>query len=323
MKGEKSKKVAFVVTSQGHDFFSAMTRVSVASLRAINPESHVIILCDWQSDEAMQQACDPLIDDVDEWLAVDTPPGDAGFRNRHVKTRLRSLLDGPFLFLDSDTFVRGDLSEIFDLDCDLGGARNHSRKIFTQQVWKQDWATLKEMGWAIDDEVYINGGVLFFNDTEGARTLADEWHRRWLQSANRKDYHRDQPALNSALHAVRPKLSVLPDYFNAQILTAPKAATDAKIWHYYSSAGQKAMTSFDVLVGKVLLGAKIDRKEINKMIDSRHPWRRENLVDAWAAQGLMRRDSCAGWEAAWLQREMRTYIGKKVSNMLSKAKRSV
>ena len=40
-----------------------------------------------------------------------------------MKTRLREIIEGPFLFLDSDTLIRGDLSPIFFLDTDIAGAR--------------------------------------------------------------------------------------------------------------------------------------------------------------------------------------------------------
>jgi len=305
-------RAVFALTSQGNDLFSSLTRLAVASLRVSNPDMRVTIVCDQQSDSTMRQTRDALIGEIDDWQTIATPAGNAGFRNRFVKTSLRSLLEGPFLFLDSDIFVRGDLSEIFALDCDIAGARNHSREVFSEQVWEQDWSTLKKMEWDIGNEVYINGGVLFFNDTESAHRLAQDWHRRWMVSYKTHGSHRDQPALNASLYSVLPQLAVLPDRFNAQIFITPNVAVDASIWHYYSSVGRLSMTSFDALVGQMLQGAEIDTSAIRQLIERRHPWRYENIIDAWVARWMMRHGSYNGLCSTWLKREWISCLRRRV-----------
>lgn len=288
---DRPPKAIFALTSEGKDVYSAMTRVAIASLRASNPQLRLLLACDRQSDEALHRSQDPVIDEVDDWLVIDTPYGPPIFRNRHVKTRLRSLLEGTFLFLDSDVFVRGSLSEIFDLDCDVAGGRNHSREIFSEQLWDQDRATLDAMGWTTGDEVYLNGGVLFFKDTVAARALATEWHQRWTASAANRCSYRDQPALNSALEACRPRLAVLPDRFNAQLIPSPEVAIDAVIWHFYSSAERPQWTNFDVLVRGLLEGSKLDPVEISRCAALRHPWTGEGVVEASLQLAALRTES--------------------------------
>jgi lipopolysaccharide biosynthesis glycosyltransferase len=297
-----------------------MTRVAVASLRLSNSKHRVIIACDRQSDLSMRKACDPLIDEVDEWMVVETPLGEAMFRNRYVKTRLRSLLEGPFLFLDSDVLVRRDLCEIFMLDCDIAGARNHSRADFSEQLWDQDLRILDAMGWEVKDDIYLNGGVLFYNDTESAREFATEWHRRWIESVNVENCFRDQPALNSALHVTRPRLKVLSDRFNAQIKTEPKAALDAVIWHYYSSVKNPVITAYDLLIKKVLNGSKIEFNLIREMIQCPHPWRNENFIDTWVAKKIMQKGKYKNWEKAWLNREIRKFVFKRIDQKFNRIK---
>ena len=293
-------KVIFAITSQGNDFYSATTRVAVASLRISNPSLLLVVACDRDTDLALKQARDPLIKEVDEWLIVDTPNGNAYFRNRYVKTSLRSFVDGPFLFLDSDILVRGDLKEIFALDTDIAGARNHSRIAFSEQVWAKDSAALDAMGWTIGKEVYVNGGVIFWNDTQGARQFGAEWHRRWLKSFVERGYYRDQPALNSALHDTQPQITVLPDCYNAQIKMNPSMAKDAIIWHYYSAITGRAITAFEVIVAKLLRGNKLDNSVIKKIIAHRHPWRHDFWIDDWIANRVMQRGRFKEWEIVWL-----------------------
>ena len=141
---------------------------------------------------------DPLLDAIDEFVSCDTPEGDPGYRNRHVKTRLRQIIEGPFLYLDSDTFIRGDLSPIFSLDTDIAAACNHSQNELVDQVWEQDAETLASMNWRVGKKPYINGGVLFYNETPSAHRFASRWHQKWLASVEHCARHRDQPALNAA-----------------------------------------------------------------------------------------------------------------------------
>lgn len=298
-----------------------MTRIAVASLRLTNPGLILLVACDSESDCALRKARDPLIEEIDEWLIADTPKGNPYFRNRFVKTSLRAFIDGPFLFLDSDVFVRGDLSELFGIDTDVAGARNHSRKDFGEQVSGQDAATLKAMDWKTDTETYINGGVLFWNNSPGARRFAAEWQRRWINAFGKCAYHRDQPALNSALCDTRPRLKVLPDRFNAQFKLTPAVARGAVVWHYYSSMEFAPHTRFELLVNELMCGAKLDMGSISSMLESSHPWCRGSLIDDLAAARVVRRSRFDGWEAAWLQREIRAYALGCVRGTVSRIKR--
>ena len=77
-----------------------------------------------------------------------------------------------FCFIDSDTFVRGDVSPIFSLNVDIAGACNNSRDEFTEQVYEPDAETMASMKWSVGGRVFLNSGVLFYNETPGARRFA-------------------------------------------------------------------------------------------------------------------------------------------------------
>lgn len=281
--------VAYVVSSAGRDFYSAMTRISVASLRLTNPHVRVRLICDAASKTAMRAAGDPLLDEVDDVLACETPPGEAAFRNRFMKTRLRSTIDGPFLFLDSDILVRGPLDEIFGIEADIAGAPNRSKDHVREQIWSRDQDELDAMGWLRRPDVYVNGGVLLFRDSAPARRVSEEWHERWLQSYERGFSYRDQPALNAALAAVAPRLHVLPHRFNAQFRTEPRVAAEAAVWHYYASAGAEPTTGFELMVLDLLHREPLDTGRVADMIGSSHPWRQDPLYRVVQAKGLARR----------------------------------
>src|SRR5262245_33219501 len=128
----KTRMAVYAVASSGCDLYSVMVRISAASIRVTNPDVAIIVACDGQSSTAMQNSRDPLLDEVDDLIVCDTPAGDSAFRSRFVKTQLRRLVGGSFLFLDNDTFVRDDISEIFSLGGDIACAPNHSRDCIEQ-----------------------------------------------------------------------------------------------------------------------------------------------------------------------------------------------
>jgi hypothetical protein len=130
--------IVYAVTSGGRDAYSVATRVSATSVRVTNPNARIVIVCDSASAESMERVGDPLLSEVDDWIVCSTPAGDSAYRSRFVKTSLRNLIEGRFLFLDGDTLVRDDLSEVFSLSCDVAGCPNHSKDKFEEQIWPVD-----------------------------------------------------------------------------------------------------------------------------------------------------------------------------------------
>jgi hypothetical protein len=306
-----SPRIVYALTTNGRDLYSATTRVSVEAIRISNPSLRVVVACDAISGRALKSSCHPLLDEIDELVICDTPEGNAGYRSRHVKTRLREIIDGPFLFLDSDTFVRGDVSPIFSLDADIAAACNRSGDEFCEQVIKPDAQIIALMKWQAGGRVFLNGGVLFYNETLGARQFGSLWHQKWLDSAEAlsgglppglklRHAHRDQPALHAALYEAQPRLSILPHKFNAQFKANPRVAENAVIWHYCGRG--VALTSFESLVERVLRGERLCRNTVAEMIERPHPWRRVSWLDDWIACRLARRGRVDAVYRAWFQR---------------------
>jgi hypothetical protein len=294
-------KVVYVVGSGGHNVYSAMTRVAVASVRLTNPETSILLACDSITAAALKSRHDPLIGEVNETIVCDAPSGTDAFRARFVKTQLRNLVDGPFLYLDSDTVVRKDLSELFSLDTDIACALNHSSDVFELQILEKDRDDLARIGWKTRNDFYVNGGVVFYGDTTGARHLADDWHNKWLVSCKLTRECRDQPALNAAIFNTQPILMVLPHRYNAQLMCSPRTVVEASIWHYYASAVDEPVSEFSVLVHKVLGGAELRVCDVRTMVQSHHPWRRRFWIDDLIADRMIRKGRFSDEYAMWFE----------------------
>jgi hypothetical protein len=320
----RERKVVFAVASTGSDLYAARARVAVASLRLSNPGVAVVLACDDETERALRGAAHPLLDEVDDRMMVRALSGDLRLRSRFVKTRLRSVLSGPFLYLDADVVVRRDLSEILNADADVAGVRNHNGATRAEQLRPGGLvaSTIAAMRWQVSPDVYLNGGVLFFNDTPLARQAGEEWHRLWMSGLAERGDYRDQAALNAALFAAQPAVAVLPDGWNAQIRAAPRAARDANVWHYYGSEDEALHdTEFDLLARDLMRGCCLDYSSIARLLKRKHPWRRRTVIDDCAAAVVMRRNRFAGWPAIWLRREVGTHLRRVVRERLLQTRR--
>ena len=247
------------------------------------------------------QAGNQLLVEADEVAGWSTPPGDAQFRNRFLKTTLRQNLTGPFLYLDSDTFVRGSLTEVFALQADVAGTPNHSMDDGRRQVWQGDRETLAELGWQTGPGHYLNAGVVFLNDTAAARAFAERWHHLWLEACARLGRSRDQPAFNAALCATGPALAVLPHRFNAQFCANPSVARDAVVWHYYGSNQGPSANVLQSAAERLALRQERDHSEVLRLAALALPWRRENWLDGWMLRWVSRKKKLSSSDLLWLR----------------------
>lgn len=294
-------KAVYCLTSKGGDIYEAMTRVSVATLRRSNPHATVQIACDETTFARLYHARSRLFQEAHEVTAFQCPDGNDTFRNRHIKTRLRSLIKGPFLFLDSDTVIRKSLAQILRLalDSDIAAAPNHSGDQLECQIWEQDRKNLDELSWDVQSP-YVNGGVIFYCDTLGAHTFSQSWHSNWLRNIHKTGRLRDQTALNYTIKTLQTRVAVLPHSFNGQFKTNPGQCRDAVIWHYYSSIDESPTTEFNRAIAEVSPDKPISDQSINRILTAKHPWSARSPIDELIARRIMDRGFMTHSESLWL-----------------------
>jgi hypothetical protein len=149
--------VCYVLTTNGNDVTADMNLISVWSLQQSNRDAYVVLLCDRESTEALQRTGHPLRTAVDEVLAIETPAGSPAFRNRFVKTSMRKHVSGPFLYLDADTLIRGDLSSVFAIQSHFPAAPNLSGTEISSQGAES--GAFDAMRWEMPSLLFVNGGA--------------------------------------------------------------------------------------------------------------------------------------------------------------------
>lgn len=299
--------VAYVLTSDGQDVYADMNLISLWSLLEHNPGCRIVILVDSVSLEPLQRHAHPILSAEAEIQVVRCEPAVPGWRNRFVKTQLRKRVAGPLLYLDGDTLIRGNLSELFQVNAMVAGVPNHNGSGVSSEIPLTEKTILSRIGWNTDLPVYANGGVLFMNDLPETHAFCALWHKRWLESSRITGQHYDQPALNQALHESGVSFTWLDHRYNAQVHARPKTARDAIIWHIYTSDRQTTPPNrLEELIALQRKGVPSVREQVAAACAAPHPWVVRNMLDRFAISHMMSSDRILHgerWERLWLTRQ--------------------
>ena len=251
-------KYLFVLTSSEKDFFCEQTLVAIASLRVHNPNAFVTLLTDDKTFNTLTGNRAALKEAVDELkvLTLDekfTPM----LRSRYLKTVMRNVIDGDFLYMDSDIAITGDLSipkewkggiyAVLDFHTNLHKAINRKKVL----------NNAKMLGFSpiLNDEIF-NGGVMFASDTQEARDFFEKWHELWLYCVS-KNFPYDMASLAEANFKFNYITQKMPGEWNCQLAYGKEFLPKGKVLHFFGSriidtCGHKVPESMNLFLPKIL-----------------------------------------------------------------------
>ena len=170
---------------------------------------------------------------------------------------MRNVVDGDFLYVDSDIAIVGDLSipeewkggiyAVLDFHTNLSKAINR-KKILNNA---------KMMGFSpiLNDEIF-NGGVMFAADTPEARKFFETWHELWLYCVS-KNFPYDMASLAETNFKFNYITKKMPGGWNCQLAYGNRFLPTAKVLHFFGSRiidtrGHKVPASMDLFLPKIL-----------------------------------------------------------------------
>lgn len=236
------KIVYDVISSEGDNYFE-QAWVSMFSLRHFNSKVHIVLLTDDSTAETIEKTyrkkAKQLIDDI---VVV---PFDKQYSNkeksRWIKTSMRRLVKGDFLFIDADTIVTGALDEsYFDSFPNFIGAVHDyncsSQIVCHSEIFKIMYVNRLKSIYGIEykeeTDVY-NSGVLFVKDVPEAYVLFDAWHKNWL-IANDKGVCLDQLPLVKTCQDMGNPIQSMSGIYNCQVKFSIQYLHEAIILHTFS-----------------------------------------------------------------------------------------
>ncbi|GHU70239.1 hypothetical protein FACS1894184_15410 [Clostridia bacterium] len=205
----------YCLVSTKEDLYLEQTILSVSSLLYHNPNASVSVLVDQATYELVNTANQLSLFESIKIQLIEIPEHfDKRQRSRWLKTKTREIINGEFIFLDTDTLVIRKIDKL--PVCDYGFVRLNNGNI--------DARTIKDIN--IDAKICkfedvtfaecVNSGFFVSSDTAEARSFFREWHEKWLHSV-KHGISRDQPALFQTIKNHKNDLTILHDKYNIQI----------------------------------------------------------------------------------------------------------
>ena len=231
-------KFVYAVVSDVSDIYLEQTYVSILSLRKHNKDAFVVLVIDDSTDYTLKQNRSQIVDVINEKIVV-TPPTHYSKvqRSRYLKTSLRKYISGDYLFIDSDTVITDDLSDIESYSGDVLAVLDKHILFNEHPGYYEVVNQCNKIGWEIEksDQHYYNSGVMLVRDSHISHLLYERWNEEWKKQLI-FNMHSDQPALGKANEEMGYIIKELDGIWNCQISdNGLKYLHEAKIIHYFSS----------------------------------------------------------------------------------------
>ncbi len=228
----------YVLISNDKDLYYEQALLSAYSLRLHNKNLRVVILVDDATDISLTGKRAEIRKYVDEVKVVDVPkeytPKE---RSRYIKTRFRNYLKGKLVFLDTDTIVSEDISDIektkAPIACVLDYHATLDRVIDGPDIRKRV-KTIFNID-VSEENQYFNSGVMYVDDVPEVYSFFESWHEYWKKAAFIKGQCFDQPAMLVANMENRHIIKELSGIYNCQILTSIQYLHNARIIHFFNN----------------------------------------------------------------------------------------
>lgn len=225
--------IVYTLISSEQDLFLEELWVSLYSLRVFHPEATVKILVD-ESTKLYMMRFPELCEMITEIIVVSVPEDyNAKQRSREIKTTVRNVIDGDYLFIDTDTVICKPLDDIDKLNCDIAAVPDGHLPL-SEMMFSPTENIRNIFGVDISDsEYWFNSGVMYVADNKTTRDFYRSWNKNWRFSCFTKNQSQDQPALSVTDKDFGGLIHKLDDIYNAQVAMSLKYFADAAIVHWW------------------------------------------------------------------------------------------
>lgn len=230
-------KIVYVLVSNDADIYYEQALLSAWSVRHYNPYAHIALVMDDRTANRLDDSYAELLKYIDERIVEDFDAEVSGrLRSRELKTSLRNLVQGDYLFIDADTIVCGSLEGVDTFQMQIGavldGHKRYDKYFHHHLTQASKWLDCK----VTDGLPYYNSGVMYVKDTSETHTFYDAWHELY-NKMQREGHFFDQPSLFQICQNY-PIVEEIDGSFNCQLfLGGLPYLGDAKIIHTFNDLG--------------------------------------------------------------------------------------
>jgi hypothetical protein len=265
--------VVYVLVYHGRGRYPVMTHVSASAARRVHPDARLVLVTDEETPPHLDRSHPRLPGLFDEVIPFPADMPELRARSFYLKTRLRDLIAGDFVYLDSDTLPVRPFADVFEREWDVALVQDRNHHCPVTPVYPH-WEVprMKKLGWDNPLPRYFNAGIGFYRDTAAARAVVADWQRRWRQSYAAGDDW-DQLALSCAAATVPANVLELPPAYNAMVTVHPAHARGARVYHFFTvNPDAWRQTVFEHLLAGFERTGEIDWAAADRCVAMDHPW---------------------------------------------------
>jgi hypothetical protein len=195
------KGVIYIATGSK---FVEEAKLSAKSLKSSNNNIHVTLMTDKEKNVGI----------FDNTINIEDP-------KYNFEDKVKNLSKFNYektLYLDTDTFIQGNVSELFNIldGYDIAFANNHNRKACKVDSIPSSFPE-------------FNTGVILFKENKRVEELFSKWERVWNE---KKDSHpHDQPSFRKAVYDSDVKHVTLNNEYNCMTRYYGHVKNDVRIFH--------------------------------------------------------------------------------------------
>lgn len=232
-------KIVYVVASHSDDIYMEQAIVSAWSARHYNPDCHIEMVCCQDTFATFGSGIRAQYKTLFDQIHVREFQSEQSMmeRSRWMKTTLREIIEGDYLYLDTDTVVCADLSYVDNFDFELGMVLDGNIGL-KQSIFKEWVITQMQEIYNIDvsDETqYFNSGVVFVRDCKLTHRFYKLWNEQWIYSFSHFNKIRDQQPLMRVDMEMGRVIKEMPGDLNCQVIESIQYLHTAHIVHFFNN----------------------------------------------------------------------------------------
>jgi len=278
-------KYVYVLVSDESDYFYEMLYLSIVCLRRYCDGGDIVIVVDEITSLNFMNRKIKINDEKMSTITISVNAEKYKSKSqvsRYLKTSLRNLIDGDYLYIDLDAFPMGSFSRSF-YNTSLCMANDMNSDRMPVVLEQHELEVFNAMNWQIPTLKFYNSGVMWVSDNLQNRVLFKKWHSLWINSTE-AGFMKDQPALHEALRCLDVRVTQMPPSLNILLNIPPKHRIgDPMIFHMSTIRfEERCDTLFHLLIKSLKTNHAVDFILLDGIRKSRYPWRNRNSVwHAW------------------------------------------
>lgn len=257
-------KFVYVLVSTSNDFYVEQAFLSILSLRKHNPDAYVELVTEEETKISLIGLRGRILETLNEMHVVYTPKElNKKCKSRYLKTSIRKIIKGDFLYIDCDTVIRANLQSLNNFDCDIAASYDRNDNGDTNEYMSEKFHKIGDI--ELKKYVFYNAGILLVKDTYKSKKFFDDWQAIWLDNFENFNIEIDQVSFLRANLNNDNLIKELPGVFNCQLSFSNSInyLMNSKILHYI--ADFKSLKEFP-FENKELL-SMVRKKGVTKEIE--------------------------------------------------------